>query len=90
MKEKSEIETPKVEEAPLAPKPEVVVEKQKPVEEVEDKKEEEDPRPEQKAVPQASAASPETQRPAAGRGPTRREAGGAQGRPLIPSRPTRR
>jgi protein TonB len=63
VKEKSEIETPKVEEAPLAPEPEVVVEKQKPVEEVEDEKEEEDPRPEQEALPQASAASQETSAP---------------------------
>ena len=63
VKEKSEIETPKVDEAPLAPEPEVVVEKQKPIEEVEDKKEEEDPRPEQKATPQASVASQETSAP---------------------------
>jgi periplasmic protein TonB len=63
VKEKSEVETPKVEEAPLAPQPEVVVEKQKPVEEIEDKKEEEDPRPEQKALPQASVASQETSAP---------------------------
>ena len=63
VKEKSEIETPKVEEAPLAPEPEIVVEKQKPIEEVEDKKVEEDPRPEQKAIPQASVASQETSAP---------------------------
>ncbi len=63
VKEKSEIETPKVEEAPLAPNPEVVVEKQKPIEEVEDEKAEEDPRPEQKAVPVASSASQETSAP---------------------------
>jgi len=63
VKEKSEIETPKVEEAPLAPQPEVVVEKQKPVEEVEDKEAEEDPRPEQKAIPLASVASQETTAP---------------------------
>jgi protein TonB len=63
VKEKSEVETPKVEEAPLAPEPEVEVEKQKPVEEVEEKEAEEDPRPEQKATPQASAASQQTAAP---------------------------
>ncbi len=63
VKEKSDIETPKVEEAPLAPDPEVVVEKQKPVEEVDDKEAQEDPRPEQKAIPQASAAAQEAAAP---------------------------
>lgn len=63
VKEKSEIETPKVEEAPLAPDPELVVEKQKPIEEVDDEKAEEDPRPEQKATPQVSAAAQETAAP---------------------------
>ncbi len=60
IKEKSEIEMPKVEEAPLAPQPEVIVEKKIPVEEIEDEKAEEDPRPEQKAIPVASSASQET------------------------------
>jgi len=63
VKEKSEIEMPKVEEAPLAPEPEVVLDKVKPVEEVEEEKAEEDPRPEQKAIPVASVASQETSAP---------------------------
>jgi protein TonB len=63
VKEKSEIETPKVDEAPLAPNPEVVVEKQKPIEEVDDEEAKEDPRPEQNAIPQASAAASETAAP---------------------------
>ena len=37
IKEKSEIEVPKVEEAPLAPEPEIVLQKQTPVEEIEDR-----------------------------------------------------
>jgi protein TonB len=50
VKEKSEIEVPTVAESPLAPDPEVVVEKKVPIEEVDDKEEKEDPRPELKAV----------------------------------------
>lgn len=63
VKEKSEIEMPKVEEAPLAPNPEVLVEKKVPLEEVEDEKAEEDPRPKQEAIPVASSASQETSAP---------------------------
>lgn len=63
VKEKADIEMPKVEEAPLAPEPELVIEKAKPVEEIEEEKAEEDPRPEQKAIPVASAASQETSAP---------------------------
>ncbi len=64
IKEKSEVETPKVEEAPLAPEPEVVVEKKVPIEEVDDEEVKEDPRPEQKAqdggIPTVAAAPPPT------------------------------
>jgi protein TonB len=63
VKEKADIEMPKVEEAPLAPDPEVVVEKQVPIEEVDVKEQEEDPRPEQQATPQTSAAPSETTAP---------------------------
>jgi protein TonB len=63
IKEKSEIEVPKVEEAPLAPEPEIVLQKQTPVEEIETEEVEEDPRPEQKATPQQSVASQETSAP---------------------------
>jgi len=63
VKEKSDIEMPEVKEAPLAPNPEVVIDKAKPVEEVEEEKAEEDPRPEQKAIPVASVASQETSAP---------------------------
>jgi protein TonB len=63
IKEKSQIELPKVEEAPLAPDPEVVLEKKVPLEEVEDEKAEEDPRPAQEALPVASSAAQETSAP---------------------------
>lgn len=63
VKEKSEIELPKVEEAPLAPQPEVVIDKQKPIEEIKEEKAEEDPRPEQKAIPVATAAAQEASAP---------------------------
>lgn len=63
VKEKSEIDMPKVEEAPLAPQPEVVVEKKVPIEEVEDEEAKEDPRPEQKAIPVASSVPVETAAP---------------------------
>lgn len=63
VKEMSEVETPEIAEAPLAPEPEVVVEKKKPLEELEVKEEEEEPRPEQKAIPTVSAASQETAAP---------------------------
>jgi protein TonB len=56
VQEKSDIETPKIEEAPLAPKPEVVVQKQQPVEKPDEKEVKEDPRPQQVNVEQASAA----------------------------------
>jgi protein TonB len=86
VKEKSEIETPKVDEAPLAPQPEVVVEKLKPVEEIEDKKAEEDPRPEQKAIPLASVASQETTAPPPVEAPpAEKPAAPKQGTSLKPS-----
>lgn len=63
VKEKSEVELPKVEEAPLAPDPEVVLEKKVPIEEVDEEEAKEDPRPEQKAIPVASSAAQETSAP---------------------------
>jgi protein TonB len=63
IKEKTDIEMPKVEEAPLAPEPEIVLQKEVPVEELDVKEVEEDPRPEQKATPQTSAAPSETTAP---------------------------
>ncbi len=63
IKEKTDIESPKVVEAPLAPEPEIVVAKQVPVEEVDVEEVKEDPRPEQEATPQTSAAPSETTAP---------------------------
>jgi protein TonB len=63
IKEKSEIEMPKVEEAPLAPDPEIVVEKKIPIEEIEEKEQKEDPRPEQKAIPVESSVAQEAAAP---------------------------
>jgi periplasmic protein TonB len=74
IKEKSDVETPKVEESPLAPDPEVVVEKQKPIEEVDDEEAKEEPRPEQKATPQVSAAPNETTAPPPVEAPTAEKA----------------
>jgi protein TonB len=89
VKEKSEVETPKVEEAPLAPEPEIVVEKQKPIEEVDEKEEEEDPRPEQKAIPQASVAAQETAAPPPVEAPpAEKPAGPKQGVSSKPSEAT--
>jgi protein TonB len=65
VKEKSDVETPNIAESPLAPKPEVVVEKKKEV--VEKPKEEvkptEDPRPQQEAVVQKATAPQEAKAP---------------------------
>ncbi|MDQ8700604.1 energy transducer TonB [Hyphomicrobium sp. LHD-15] len=61
--QKSEIETPKVPEAPLAPQPEVVVKNSEPVEETEEKKAEENPLPKQVAAPTASSAAQEASAP---------------------------
>jgi protein TonB len=47
VQEKSDVETPKVAEAPLAPRPEVIVQKQQPIEKPDDKQVKEDPRPTQ-------------------------------------------
>lgn len=60
VKEQSEVETPNIAEAPLAPKPEVVVEKKQEVpEKPEEKKEEEDPRPKQEAAELQNATAPQ-------------------------------
>lgn len=69
--EKADIETPNIAEAPLAPKPEVVVQKQQPVEKPDEKEMKEDPRPQQvnaeqaAAVPQHAKAPPPTEAPIA-------------------------
>ena len=68
--EKSDIETPKIEEAPLAPKPEVVVQKQQPVEKPDEKEVKEDPRPQQVNVEQASAAPQHAKAPPPTEAPT--------------------
>ena len=75
IKEKSEIETPKVEEAPLAPEPEVVVQKQTPVEEIEDRR--------GKGRPAAGAEGP----PAGSPSPRKRR---ARRRPSMPRPPRNR
>ena len=87
IKEKSEIETPKVEEAPLAPEPEIVVQKQTPVEEIETEEVEEDPRPEQKAHP---AGSPSPRRRRARRRRSRRRRRRSRPRPRRAFPPSRR
>lgn len=64
VKEKSDIETPNVAELPLAPTPEVVVEKkQEVVEKPEEKAEAEDPRPKLDAVLQTTSAPQEAKAP---------------------------
>jgi protein TonB len=64
VKEKSDVETPNVAESPLAPTPEVVVEKkQEHVDKPEEKVEQEDPRPKQEAVLQATSAPQEAKAP---------------------------
>jgi protein TonB len=60
VKEKSDTETPNVAESPLAPKPEVVVEKKKEVvEKPKEEVEKEDPRPKMQATEAQNATAPQ-------------------------------
>lgn len=54
--EKADLETPNVKEAPLVPRPEVVVQKQQPVQKPDEKQTKENPHPPQVTVDQAAAA----------------------------------
>jgi protein TonB len=56
IKEKAEIETPPVDDSPLAPDPEVALPKPKKVEDIEDKESVEEQQPEQKAEPQTTSS----------------------------------
>lgn len=69
--EKSEVDTPEVDESPLAPTPEVVVQKKtEVVERPEEKQEQEDPRPKQEAMLQEAATPQEAKAPPPVEAPT--------------------
>ena len=90
IKEKSEIEMPKVEEAPLAPEPEVVVQKQTPIEEIEDRRGKGRPAAGAEGDPAGIRRLAGDERAAARRCPARRETGGTQAGRFHRSRRKRR